>query len=181
MRTAPGVEPIIHFKRVVRLRFFYPNGDSMPKFNPEPNKPKTGQRQLSLSLKLETTDRNKPNVDADDFFLAAEKWLRALKIFAKEQGQHVKWEIVDLRKSSALVEVQPVTVKTGKPAPALVRKWEQGLRKIEETGKPAPKFTPESLSALHDFVFGIPPDIIASIGNASTTARSGISSQNSAG
>jgi hypothetical protein len=143
----------------------------MSKLKREPNQPKTGQRQLSLSLKLETTDRNKPNIDADDFFLAAEKWLRALKIFAKEQGQHVKWEIVDLKKSSALVEVQPVTVKTGKPAPALVRKWEQGLRKIEETGKPAPKFTPESLSALHDFVFGIPPDTIASIGNGSGSER----------
>jgi hypothetical protein len=101
------VEPIIHFKRVVRLRFFYPNGDSMPKFNPEPNKPKTGQRQLSLSLKLETTDRNKPNVDADDFFLAAEKWLRALKIFAKrtrparEMGNRRPEEIFGAGRSSA--------------------------------------------------------------------------------
>jgi hypothetical protein len=65
----------------------------MPKLKREPEQPKTGQKQLSLSLKLETSDRNKPNVDADDFFFAAEKWLRALKIFAKEQGQHVTWEI----------------------------------------------------------------------------------------
>jgi hypothetical protein len=143
----------------------------MSKFKPEPNRPNTGESQLSLSLKLETTGSNKRNVDADDFFLAAEKWLHALKIFAKEQGQHVKWEIVDLRKSSALVEVQPVTVKTGKPARSLVRKWEQGLRKIEETGKPAPMFTPESLSALHDFVFGIPPNTIASIGNGFGSER----------
>src|SRR5215472_7116561 len=106
----------------------------MPRRKPEPKQTKVGQDQVSLSLKLETTDKNRRNVDADDFFLAAEKWLRALKTFAREQGEHVKWEIVDLRKSSALVEVQPVKVKSGKPAPALVRHWEQGIRKIEKTG-----------------------------------------------
>ncbi len=143
----------------------------MSKFKREPKRPKTGQGQLSLSLKLETTNINKPNVNADDFFFAAEKWLRALKIFAKEQGEHVKWEIVDLRKSSALIEVQPVTIKTGKPAPTLVRKWEQGLKKIEETGKPTTKFTPESLSALHDFVFSVPRNIIASVGNGGGKER----------
>ena len=139
----------------------------MPRRKHEP----TGQEQLSFSLKLETTDRNRPNVDAADFFFAAEKWLRALKIFAKEQGEHVKWEIVDLRKSSALMEVQPVKVKSGKPAPALVRQWEQGLKKIEETGKPVPKFTPESLSALHDFVFSIPTNTIVSFGNGPASER----------
>ncbi len=137
----------------------------------ESKKSKTGQEQLSLSLKLETTDKNKPNVDADDFFFAAEKWLRALKTFAKEQGQHVKWEIVDLRKASALVEVQPVNVKSGRPAPALVKKWEHGLRRIEETGKPDPKFTPESLSALRAFVFSIPTNTIASVGNGPASER----------
>lgn len=143
----------------------------MPRRKPEPEQTKTVQDQLSLSLKLETTDKKRRNVDADDFFSAAEKWLRALKIFAKEQGEHVKWEIVDLRKSSALVEVQPIKVNTGKPAPALVRHWEQGLRKIEETGKPAPKFTPESLSALHDFVFSIPTNTIVSFGNGRASER----------
>ena len=127
--------------------------------------------QLSLSLKLETTDKNKPNVDADDFFKTAERWLSALKAFAKEQGEHVKWEIVDLKKASAFVQVQPVKIKTGKPAPTLARKWEEGLRTIEKTGKPAAKFTPESLSALHDFVFSIPKDTIVSIGNARTQER----------
>jgi hypothetical protein len=143
----------------------------MPRRKHEPKQPKIGQDQLSLSLKLETTDRNRRNVDADDFFFAAEKWLRALKIFAKEQGEHVKWEIVDLRKSSALVEVQPVKVKSGKPAPQLVRAWEQGLKKIEDTGKPAPKFTPESLSALHDFVFSIPTNTVVSFGNGAASER----------
>ncbi|SRR5947199_7489743 len=142
----------------------------MPKRKREPT-PKLSQDQLSLSLKLETTDRNKPNVDADDFFLAAEKWLRALKIFAKEQGEHVKWEIVDLKKASALVEVQPVRVETGKPVPNLVRKWEQGLKKVEQTGRPAPKLTPDALSALRDFVFSIPTNTVASIGNGPASER----------
>src|SRR5437773_9781579 len=124
----------------------------MPTRKHDPKLPKIGQEQLSLSLKLETTDKTRRNVDADDFFFAAEKWLRALKIFAKEQGEHVKWEIVDLKKASALVEVQPVRVETGKPVPNLVRKWEQGLKKVEQTGRPAPKLTPDALSALRDFV-----------------------------
>jgi hypothetical protein len=122
-------------------------------------------------LKLETTDKNKPNVDADDFVSTAEKWLRALKTFAKEQGQHVKWEIVDLRKSSAFMQVQPVKVETGKPAPTLVRKWEEGLRKIEQTGKPAPSFTPDALFSLRDFVFSVPKDTLVSIGNGSAHER----------
>jgi hypothetical protein len=129
------------------------------------------QGQYSLSLKLESTNKSRPNVDADDFFSTAEKWLRALKAFAKERGEHVNWEIVDLQKSSALIQVQPVKVKTGKPAPALVRSWEEGLRKIERTGKPAPVFTPEALSALHDFVFSIPKNAVVSIGNGSANER----------
>src|SRR5271157_6239393 len=129
------------------------------------------QDQYSLSLKLETTDKRRRNVDADDFFCTAEKWLRALKAFAKERGEHVKWEIVDLQKSSALVQVQPVKVKTGKPAPSLAKNWEKGLRKIEQTGKPAPSFTPEALSALQDFVFSIPKNTVVSIGNGSARER----------
>jgi hypothetical protein len=129
------------------------------------------QEQVSLSLKLETTDKKRRNVDADDFFATAEKWLRALKTFAREQGEHVKWEIVDLRKSSAFIEVQPVKVNTGKPIPTLARNWDYGLRKIEKTGTPSPKFTPDALSALHDFVFSIPKDTVVSIGNGSTHER----------
>jgi len=136
----------------------------MPRVKREP-KSKAGRKQFSLSFKLETTDRSRPNVDADEFFSSAEKWLRALKAFAKEQGVQVKWEIVDLKKSSALVEVQPVKVKSGTPAPALVRNWEEGLKRIEQTGRPTPKFTPESLSALRDFVFSVPTNTIVSIGN----------------
>src|ERR1700737_3402913 len=119
----------------------------MPKSG-RPQTPRTKPNAPSLSLKLETTDRNNPNVDAEDFFTTARRWLEALKAFAKDQGQNVKWEIVDLRKSSAVIQVQPVKVRTGKPVPTLVKKWDEGFRKIAKTGRPTRKFTLESLAAL---------------------------------
>jgi len=119
----------------------------------------------SLSLKVETTDPKTRNVDVDDFLSTAEKWLKALKTFALEQGELVKWEIVDLRKSSALIQVQPVKVRTRKPAAKLVKTWDDGLRRIEKTGRPPAKFTPISLRALEEFVFSVPQGTVVSIGN----------------
>jgi hypothetical protein len=116
--------------------------DKKTRRNPLPK-----QSSPSLSLKIEPADRSHPHVDADEFLSTAEKWLHALKVFAAEQGQNVKWEIVDLRKGSAVIQVQPVSVKNHKPAAALVKKWDEGIRKIEKTGRPAPQFTPESLDA----------------------------------
>jgi hypothetical protein len=126
---------------------------------------KSKKESPSLSLKIESADRAHPHVDADEFLTTAEKWLNALKVFAAELGEHVKWEIVDLRKGSALIQVQPVKVKTHKPATALVKKWDEGTRKIEKTGRPAPKFTAESLAAFKDFVLSVPKDAIVSVGN----------------
>jgi hypothetical protein len=127
--------------------------------------------QAALSLKVEASDRNHPHVDADEFLTTAKKWLQALKTFADEQGQHVKWEIVDLRHSSALIEVQPVKLKNHKPVATLVKKWDEGLRRIEKTGRPPAKFTPVSLAALADFVSSIPQDSIVSVGNGVATDR----------
>lgn len=137
---------------------------------PKKQEPKE-QGQYSLSLKLESTNKSRPNVDADDFFSAAEKWLRALKTFAKERGENVTWEIVNLQKSSALIQVQPVQIKTGKPSLALVKSWEAGLKKIEKTGKPTLSFTPESLLTLRDFVLSVPKDSVVSIGNGFAESR----------
>lgn len=121
--------------------------------------------EASLSLKIETTDTNSPNVNAEDFIRTAEKWLNALKVFAVEQGEEVRWEIVDLKKSSAFIQVRPVKVRTKKPATKLVKSWEDGLRKIESTGTPPPRFTPASLDALEKFVFSVPKNAIVSVGN----------------
>lgn len=125
----------------------------------------------SLSLKIESADRAHPHVDADEFLSTAEKWLRALKVFAADQGEQVKWEIVDLRKSSALIQVQPVKVKTHKPAAALVKRWDEGIRKIEKTGRPAPMFTAGSLEAFKDFVLSVPKNAVVSMGNGLNTER----------
>jgi hypothetical protein len=132
---------------------------------------KNPQERPGLSLKVESLDRSHPRVDADEFLSTAEKWLRALKAFAVEQGQQVKWEIVDLRKSSAFIEVQAVKVKNHKPATALIRKWDEGLRKIEKTGRPPAKFTPASISALKEFVSSVPKDAVVSLGNGSAHGR----------
>jgi hypothetical protein len=131
----------------------------------------SGKTQPALSLKVEAADRNHPHVDADEFLTTARKWLQALKAFADEQGQHVKWEIVDLRQSSALIEVQPVKLKSRKPVAALVKKWDEGLRKIEKTGRPPAKFTAVSLAALADFVLSVPQDSIVSVGNGVASQR----------
>jgi hypothetical protein len=123
--------------------------------------------RLAVSLKLESVDKKHPNVDAEEFLETAEKWLRALKTFATEQGERVKWEIVELKKASAFIEVKPVKAKTGAPLPALVKSWHEGLEKIEKTGNPAPKFSPESLMALRAFVLSVPQDSKVFVGSGS--------------
>jgi hypothetical protein len=90
-----------------------------------------------------------------------------LKAFAAEQGEQVKWEIVDLRQSSALIEVQPVKVKTGKPSAVLAKRWDEGIRKMERTGRPAAGFRPLSLVALKEFVSSLPQNAVVKVGNHS--------------
>lgn len=131
----------------------------------QPARRKKTDEQPSLSLKVETGDDKHPHVDADDFLTTADKWLRSLKAFAMEQGKAIRWEIVDLRKSSAFIEVQPVAIKTNRPAMKLAKQWEEGLRKIERTGRPAPGFKPQSLIALKEFVSSLPTDVIVKVGN----------------
>jgi hypothetical protein len=125
------------------------------------------ESQPSLSLKIESTDEKNPYVDADDFLTTAEKWLKSLKAFAAEQGEQVKWEIVDLRQSSALIEVQPVKVKTGKPSAGLAKQWDAGIRRMERTGRPAAGFRPQSLVALKEFVSSLPKNAVVKVGNHS--------------
>lgn len=131
----------------------------------QPSRRKKSESQPSLSLKVESGDNKRPHVDADDFLTTAEKWLRSLKAFATEQGKAIRWEIVDLRKSSAFIEVQPITIKTNRPAVTLVKQWEEGLRKIERTGRPAAGFKPQSLVALKEFVSNLPQNVVVKVAN----------------
>jgi hypothetical protein len=141
----------------------------LPSEKPRPSIP-------TLSLKIETADTLSRNVNVDDFLKTAEKWLSALKAYALEQGELVKWEIVDLKKSSAFIQVQPVTVKTHKPAAKLVKTWDAGLRKIEKTGQPPTRFSSATLAALEEFVFSVPQNTVVSVGNGRATAALPITS-----
>jgi hypothetical protein len=136
---------------------------------------RTSESTPALSLKIEAIDSKTGNVTVDDFFKTAEKWLSALKEFALEQGELVKWEITDLKKSSAFIQVRPVKLSTRKPAAQLVKAWDDGLRKIEKTGRAPAKFTSSSLGALKEFVFSIPANTVVSVGNGLPNAALQIS------
>jgi hypothetical protein len=120
-----------------------------------------------LSLLVEPVEQGYRNVNAEHFFASAERWLKALQAFASDTGQRVTWEIVELKKSSAFVQVRPVEPLTRRPIPALARQWEAGVRQLEQTGRPPEGFKANSLGALQDFVKGVPPDATVTLGNGS--------------
>jgi hypothetical protein len=137
----------------------------MPKKTKPDDKKTTSRSKPSLSLHVEPADSKGRNVDAEQFFGLAEKWLKSLKAFASDTGQHVKWEIVELKKASAFVQVRPVEAQTRKPLPSLVREWDKGVRELQKSGRPPQGFTPASLQALQDFVRAVPTDSAVSLGN----------------
>jgi hypothetical protein len=130
-------------------------------------KARTPRSAPVLSLLVESVDQGYRNVNAEYFFASAERWLKALQAFASDTGQRVTWEIVELKKSSAFVQVRPVEPLTRRPIPALARQWEAGVRQLEQTGRPPEGFKANSLGALQDFVKGVPPDAIVTLGNGS--------------
>ena len=144
----------------------------MPDRNKARKSPKENPSKtiLALSLNIETTDPKSRNVNVEDFLKTAEKWMSALKAFALEQGELVKWEIVELKKSSAFIQVQPIEVRTHKPAAKLVKTWDGGLRKIEKTGRPPAMFSSISLAALEEFVFSVPQNTVVSLGNGTAAS-----------
>lgn len=83
-----------------------------------------------LSLHVEPADDKRRNVDAEEFFALGERWLKSLKAFASDTGQQVRWEIVELKKASAFVQVRPIEARSRKPLPSLVRNWERGFAKF---------------------------------------------------
>jgi hypothetical protein len=132
------------------------------------NKMHTDERKSarpSLSLHVEPTDDKRRNVDAEEFFALAERWLKSLKAFASDNRQNVRWEIVGLKKASALVQVRPVQAQSQKPLPSLMRQWDRGVRELQKTGRPPHGFTSTSLQALQDFVKAIPADSKVTLGD----------------
>jgi hypothetical protein len=115
---------------------------------------KLNQRELNASLTLivkPPDDPEKP-VDAQLFLETATKWLHALATFAVEQGRQVRWEIADLQRSSAVVEVLPVDVVTGVIASDLAENWESAIRSIEQQAAPPASITPKAIRAIGEFV-----------------------------
>ena len=94
----------------------------------------------------------------------AERWLQSLKAFASDAGQHVRWEIVELKKASAFVQVRPIEAQSLKPLPSLARDWDRGVRELQRNGRPPLGFTLASLQALQDFVRAVPAESAVSLG-----------------
>jgi hypothetical protein len=124
-----------------------------------------------LSLHVEPADDNRRNVDAEQFFTLAERWLKSLKAFASDSGQHVKWEIVELKKASAFVQVRPVDAESRRPLPSLVRGWDKGIREIQKRGLPPQGFTSSSLQTLQDFVKAVPTDSTVTLGDGTNRKK----------
>jgi hypothetical protein len=122
----------------------------------------------SLSLHVEPAETKLQNVDAEQFFGLAEKWLKALKAFASDTGLHVRWEIIELKKASAFVQVRPVEAQTLRPIPTLVRDWDNGIRSVQKSGRPPEGFKLASLQALQEFVKAVPSDNMVSLGRGAT-------------
>jgi len=120
-----------------------------------------------LSLLVEPAGQGGRNVNAEHFFAVAEQWLRALKAFARDNGQQATWEIVALRKSSAFVQVRPVEPQTRMPLPVLVKRWDAGVREVERSGRSPEGFGPGSMKALQEFVSSVPSDAAVTLGNGS--------------
>lgn len=147
----------------------------MPNRSNSHGKKTTPRGSPSLSLHVEAAaDTNQRNVDAEQFFGLAEKWLKALRAFASDTGRHVRWEIVELKKASAFVQVRPVEAQTLRPLPALVRDWDKGVREVHKSGLPPQGFRLASLHALQEFVEAVPADSMVSLGNGAKKEEASI-------
>jgi hypothetical protein len=82
-------------------------------------------------------------------------------------GQRVAWEIVELKKSSAFVQVRPVEPRSRKPLPGLVRQWDTGIRELERSGRPPKGFKANSLGGLQEFVQSVPSNAAVTVANSS--------------
>jgi hypothetical protein len=144
---------------------FWNLAKSMKNRRPTVDKKAATSPSPCLSLHLEPADDKRLNVDAEQFFTLAERWLKSLKAFASDTGQHVKWEIVELKKASAFVQVRPVDAQSRQPLPSLACGWDKGLRELQKTGLPPQGFTQASLQTLQDFVRSVPTDSTVTLGD----------------
>jgi len=95
-------------------------------------------------------DPEKP-VDAEDFLHAATRWLASLSSFAIDSGLDVRWEIAELKRSSAVLEVIPVDSTTGIIATSIASGWKTVVRQIEETGMAPDSLNPSTIREIEQF------------------------------
>ncbi len=93
------------------------------------------EHKAGLTLLVKPIDDPERPVDAEQFLQTATKWLTSLASFAMDSGLNVRWEIAELKRSSALLEVIPVDVRTGVIADSVAKEWTRVVREVESTGR----------------------------------------------
>ena len=92
------------------------------------------ERKAGLTLIVKPIDDPEKPVDAEQFLKAASKWLTSLASFAADTGLTVRWDIAELKRSSAVLEVVPIDVNTGIIAASVAKDWGKLVEEIESTG-----------------------------------------------
>ena len=109
-------------------------------------------RLSGLTLVVKPVDDPEKPVDAEQFLQAATKWLSSLTSFASSSGLDVRWEIAELRESSAVLEVIPVEVRTGIIATSIAKGWKQVVREIEDTGRAPNTVRPDTVREIEQLI-----------------------------
>ena len=112
----------------------------------------TEEHKAGLTLIVKPADDPERPVDAERFLQTASKWLASLDSFALDVGLKVRWEIAELKRSSALLEIVPVNIATGLIASSIAENWNDVVREIERTGTPPVSLQPATLRDLEQFV-----------------------------
>lgn len=109
------------------------------------------EHRAGLTLVVKPADDPDRPVDAERFLETATKWLASLASFASDSGHNVRWEIAELKRSSALLEVVPVDVSTGLVAASIAISWSEAVREIERSGSAPAHFRPATIRDIEQF------------------------------
>ncbi len=107
--------------------------------------------EAGLTLVVKPIDDPERPVDAAQFLEAATKWLTSLTSFATDSGFQVRWEIAELKRSSALLEVIPIDVRTGVIADSVSKDWKKVVQQIEATGSSPKEYRSATIRDMEHF------------------------------
>jgi hypothetical protein len=108
-------------------------------------------RKAGLTLIVKPVDDPEHPVDAKQFLETASRWLASLTTFASESGLSIRWEIAELRRSSALLEVVPIDTITGIIAQSVARGWGGAMQEMESQGFAPAGISPNTVRAIEHF------------------------------